>query len=197
MIPASYLAMLAEASYTSQATYERFDIHGIRTDRDGTPIVTFRGTNDAIALWRDLCAVGLATFDHPELGPIHADIFDGVMQVFEAIDHDLGDAPAIFNGHSKGGLEAQYAAALRRLRGRPVAGIWTLGAPRGGSLKGLLLDAPGADFRHGHDPIPELPSWLGHPRPTTPLAEGKPPPILDFFKICDHRIASYRAALPA
>jgi hypothetical protein len=55
----------------------------------------------------------------------------------------------------------------------------------------------GADYRHGRDPVPEVPSWLLHPRGLFEIGESRPRYFLDFLSIADHLMGGYRAALAA
>lgn len=171
MIPAPVMAKLAKDAYRSPATYENADVHATLAMVDGVTIITFRGSNDIVAWWRDFLVFGADTFSHHELGPVHAGIYGDVMQIFDMIERDVGDAPVSACGHSKGAGEAQIYVAERLIRKRPVTQLTTFGAPRIGALNGLLVPVVGDDFADWRDPVPEVPIWLAHPRPRTYVGE--------------------------
>jgi hypothetical protein len=194
-VPVSYLAMLAESSYSSAATWERADVHAARTIVRDVNVITFRGSKSLIDWWRDFQVFDGNSFDHPELGIVHGGILGDVLQVFDQIEQDVGDAPVVFNGHSKGGGEAQDAAALRLLRRRPVLGLWTYGAPHVGALKGVISALPGRDFRHAGDPVPTVSDVLGIPRTQTEIGARSDESIAD--ELADHAISGYRRVIEA
>lgn len=186
-------ARLCADAYLTPFTWERNDVHATLRKVDGLNVVTFMGSKNLIDFWRDIQVIGDDGFNHPELGPVHSAFYRDVDEIFHEIQATLGDEPAWFNGHSKGGGEAQIAAARRKLSGKPVAGISTYGAPRIGRLNGLILGYPGFDNINAQDPVPDFPTWLPHPRDTRTVGSFTLRDILN--PISDHFIASYEAVV--
>jgi len=187
------LCGLAQAAYSTPATFVAGgDVHAAVSDHDGLTVISFRGTvpEDWEDWFRDLAA--WPRRDHPRLGPCH----DGFLSGAEAILPQLAPVltpsrPFALTGHSLGGALAIATAALLIDNGLTPARLTTFGAPRVGMALGpLLAPIPGCRFRHGDDPVPEVPSWpYLNDRPWTTI--GRPSPI----PIDDHMIAGYLAAL--
>ncbi|HTC17943.1 MAG TPA: hypothetical protein VK690_02400, partial [Stellaceae bacterium] len=79
--------------------------------------------------------------------------------------------------------------------GRPPVSMTTFGMPRPAflTLRRLIRGVPGTDYRHGLDPVTDVPIGFLHPRTLTQLGAERP----TFNPLADHFIAAYRAALAA
>lgn len=187
------LADLALASYDLPATIETADIHALIRDVDGITYVSPRGTNPhhLIDLMRDAGA-GVTRAD-PILGDADETLLADAEQLAWRILPRIKGAWA-GGAHSKGAAELLYLAAIMAYLGRPPLRIAAFEPPRVGLLGGLVDPAWCALYRHGEDPITELPPWRVHPLPLTALAWVGPRPLdpLDY-----HAMAGVRAAVAA
>jgi hypothetical protein len=193
MIPDLQMLDLAQAAYVGKPTIlAAADCYPYLTVVDNTAVWAFRGTNprDIRDVLTDCDAVPV---EHPQLGTCHPGFQRDVSAVIEEILRLAGDRPLAFCGHSKGAAEAADAAALCEARGRPVCQLTTFGMPRPGALNGWLTSVPGSDFWNGDDPVPDLPTWLPHPRSMVRI--GRPAWKLDV--IDDHILTAYRVSLLA
>jgi hypothetical protein len=188
------LAELAEAAYCDTPRWTKGDAFVCLSEVDGFQVVAFRGTEpehladllhdaDALPAW------------HPQLGRCHAGFLGNVLGVASAImDRTEGDG-VILTGHSKGAAEAALFCGLLVAACRPPVSMSTFGMPRPAflTLQRLIGGIPGTDYRHGCDPITDVPIGFQHPRTLTQLGEKRP----TFNPLADHFIAAYRAALTA
>jgi predicted lipase len=187
------LCSAAAAAYTIPATIFVSDVHAVITMVDGISTVAFRGTvpSSWTDWFRDFAAWPNRIADHPALGFCH----DGFISGAEAILPQLNAAlsgPYVLTGHSLGGALAIAAGALLTDCGRPPLRLTTFGAPRVGmNLTKILMTIEGSRYRHGSDPIPEVPSWpYLNDRPWTHIGQAN---HLD--PIGDHAVSRYALAL--
>lgn len=141
-------------------------------DEPECPTVIFEGTRPAkLADWlRDIEAAA-STID-PKLGPVHSGFLGDVLAVIFPIFRELKGKPVAFGGHSKGGSEAEIAAAIWSEAGETVARVTAFEPARVGLLGGIVAGLPGISTHIAPaiglgDPVPDVPSWLPHPRPLT------------------------------
>lgn len=182
------LAGLAAGAYAVPASYAAGDVAAVRTGN----VVAFRGTRpDALADWlRDLDAVPV--YDQV-LGYCHRGFIDGARATLPLILADRA-VPLLLVGHSLGGALALLTAALLLAERRPVLGVATFGAPRaaGGRLRAALMETTVRQYRHGDDPVTEVPFLpLVFEHPTQLIAIGQP----SVDPLTDHAISGYLAAL--
>lgn len=201
------LALACEATYDGRPqTWGNAEVHVfLSAASDGTQILAFKGTSDAIDWLVDFEAVPLDKrgFQHESLGYVHLGWWQDVDAVadrlIEWVDGTQHTAPIACTGHSKGAGEALIFAALAITRGIRWSRVSTFGTPHPGALNGLVTSALGCDYRNRIDPIPLLPWYLGRPRPLTeveaPLPQYQAPNMPGF--VTDHAIQNYIAALQA
>ena len=191
-------ARLSDEIYdlTIPKTYVDEDIAVTRTmmvDHLGNPVQVYscRGTTrDARDWWLDFTSIPQLDF---ELGWIAQGFGAGTNLIWPLIYRDIDPAiPAIFVGHSLGGVMAILLAAKAALRGLRIYHVCTFGAPRGGSRKLRTILRPYAidQFRYGNDPVPRVP-WVPflyyHQRAWQKIGI----PLLDPFSC--HHMAGYYA----
>ena len=189
------LCSAAQSAYSTPATFiAGGDVHAVVTDHDGLTVVAFRGT--VPTSWddwfRDFAAWPYRIAEHPHLGLCHEGFLRGAVDILPQLTSVLSAAkPFVLTGHSLGGALAIAAAALLVDGGLSPAHLTTFGAPRVGMALGpLLAQIEGRRFRHGDDPVPEVPSWpYLTDRPWTAIGS----PALN--PIDDHEISGYAAAL--
>lgn len=192
------LCAAATAAYSTPATFASQDVHAVVSETDGVMIIAFRGT--VPTSWedwfRDAAAWPTRLVDHPVLGPCH----DGFATGADALLHQIRgaisrDKPYMLTGHSLGGALAIAEAGLLIDCGLAPVCLTTFGAPRVGMapLARLLAPLAGTRFRHGADPVPEVPCWpYLNDRPWTHIGVAD-----ETNPIADHDIAAYAAALAA
>lgn len=188
------LCAAASAAYAQPSTLAVSDVHVVISEVDGIRVVAFRGT--VPTSWqdwfRDFAAWPTHVMDHLSLGCCH----DGFVTGAEAILPQLRamlNGPYVLTGHSLGGALAIAAGALLTDCGCPPLKLTTFGAPRVGmgDLAKVLKGIPGTRWRHGADPVPEVPSWpYLADRLLTPVGAAN---HLD--PIGDHAISRYAMAL--
>ena len=188
------LCAAAAAAYVSPATFAVSDIHAVVTSIGGLIVVAFRGT--VPTSWRDwfrdIDAVPTPVMDHPRLGYCHRGFMSGAEAILPLLLPIL-TGPFCLTGHSLGGALAVSAAALMTDLGRPPVVLTTFGAARvgiGARLAELLVGVPGRSYRHGSDPVVEVPIWpFRHHRALTDIG------VAEIDAIADHAISAYAAAL--
>jgi triacylglycerol lipase len=191
------LCAAALAAYSTPATFAFQDVHAVMTETDGVAIIAFRGT--VPSSWedwfRDCAAWPTRLIDHPIIGPCHSGFADGADALLDRLRGVLSrDKPYMLTGHSLGGALAIAAGALLCDCGLPPTCLTTFGAPRVGMgpLAGILTPITGHRYRHGEDPVPEVPTWpYLTDRAWTRIGTPGPDPI------ADHAIAQYMLALEA
>src|SRR5690349_8469481 len=155
------LCAAAAAAYTQAATMAVGDVHVVITQVDNVTIVAFRGTvpTSWMDWFRDFYAWPERLTDHPALGFCHDGFVSGADAILPKLSLAL-TGPYMLTGHSLGGALAIAAGALLTDSGKPPLRLTTFGAPRVGfSLTKILISIDGARYRHGADPVPEVPSW--------------------------------------
>ena len=192
------LAEICSRAYTMTPTWQAADAHVCRFVAAGAIILAWRGTDPrSLADWlHDLDAVPA---EDAALGCCHAGFLRDMQAVAPPIMDALARAkpsvPIVVTGHSKGAAEALLFSAFLCASGRTPAKVVTFGSPRIGLLNtrlpALLAGVEGSDFRHGADPVPDLPLGFTHPRVLTQLGLAGPDAL------ADHSILAYRAALAA
>jgi hypothetical protein len=193
MISDADLAGLAALAYTAPPTWWQGDVHACWTRVPGATVVAFRGTvPDDMADWlRDIDAWPDFV---PGLGYCHAGFADGVKAIWGGLSVGLRDEPrVVLTGHSLGGALAIIAAGMLAVSGSPPAALVTFGAPRAGleKLADALRAVPVRQYRNGHDPVPEVPSFFQHVRRLCSVGTPALDPLLD------HEIACYQVAVAA
>jgi predicted lipase len=187
------LCAAAAAAYTQAATIVVGDVHAVITTTDGITTVAFRGTVPTSWLdwFRDFAAWPDRIADHPSVGCCHAGFITGAEAILPTLNAAL-TGPYVLTGHSLGGALAIAAGALLTDCGKPPLRLTTFGAPRVGfGLTKVLAPIDGVRYRHGLDPIPEVPSWpYLNDRPWTHIGQAN---HLD--PIGDHAISRYALAL--
>jgi hypothetical protein len=189
------LCALALAAYATPATFiAAGDVHAVVTQRLGTTVIAFRGT--VPTSWedwfRDFAAWPDRVTNHTSLGRCHDGFITGAEAILQQLRGILSPSrPFALTGHSLGGALAIATGALLVDCGLVPTRLTTFGAPRVGmSLTGILARVEGRRFRHGDDPVPEVPSWpYQNDRSWTRIGEPTVNPI------DDHMIAGYLAAL--
>ena len=200
MTPATYARLCAEA-YTAQLDFSAGGIaQGIIRDTEDGRCVAFQGTQDFDQMLTD---IDVGTIHIPGMGDVHRGFLMAARSVSIRVGVALEGKPAIITGHSLGGALAIVLAALRCLGGHPPKAVMTFGAPRvsiGQTMAALFAkwSVPIMMYRHGADPVPEVPLNLGlvadwrHPVNLTQLGESGGLPDLE-----DHRITGYVSGLSA
>ena len=191
-----WLCGAAQSAYSTPATFlAGGDVHAIVTDHDGLTVVSFRGT--VPSSWhdwfRDFAAWPHTDVTHPQLGRCHEGFLSGALAMLPLLQPVLPVAmPYALTGHSLGGALAIAMAGLMQSLGNPPLRLTTFGAPRvgGAKLSNLLGPIRGLRFRHGDDPVPEVPEWP-YVNDRDWAVIGTPGPV----RIDDHMIAGYLAAL--
>lgn len=193
-------AEICAAAYdpAAPAVIERGDVKVIRRELPGLVAYATRGTRitNLEDVRRDLDCLPV---EYPGLGHLHDGFARGALLVLDELAAAIAGEtlPVWLLGHSLGAAMALDQAAMLQLRSIAVAGAVTFGCPRPGfsTLRALLQDLPGWDFRHGDDPITEIPPGFWHARPTmVPLGRVAIGDILD--PLHDHYEAGYIAAAP-
>jgi hypothetical protein len=190
------LCAAAAASYSTTASVEVGDVHAVLTLLGGLTVVAFRGT--VPTSWedwfRDFSAWPARVVDHPTLGLCHDGFVMGAEAILPLLQPKLS-GPYVLTGHSLGGALAIALGALMTDCGRPPLRLTTFGAPRVGMkmLAAKLALVRGTRYRHGADPVPEVPSWpYLNDRSWTAIGEAN-----DFDPIGDHAISRYALSLAA
>jgi hypothetical protein len=201
MISDHGLALIAARAYSVPATFSIGDAHVlVVTDADpDAVIIAFRGTDPACLL--DVVADLRAAPSHDaDLGWLHGGFLWDIHCAFDRVIAAIGGRPVILTGHSKGAAEATGTAAKLKARGVPVLKLTVFGCPRMGfealGCQGLLNQVakiPGTSYRHGRDPVTEVPGLLVPARPNVPIGET----VNSIDKIPDHAMDRYIAALAA
>lgn len=189
------LCGMAQAAYATPATFiAGGDVHAVVSRGLGPTIIAFRGTvPTSWGDWfRDFAAWPDRVTNHPSLGLCHDGFITGAEAILQQLRGILSPSqPFALTGHSLGGALAIATGALLVDCGLVPSRLTTFGAPRVGmSLNKVLGNVDGRRFRHGDDPVPEVPSWpYLNDRGWTRIGEPAVNPI------DDHRIAGYVAAL--
>lgn len=136
---------------------------------NGVDHFNFQGTIDT-AEWcnRNLDAIGLESFEHPDFGLLHDGFARGALAMVPKIASRLAESNVktfTIGGHSKGAGEAQVAAAeLKRLGLLPSA-VYLFEPPRAGTatLRAYLSDLAMYGTKtfndDGADLVTEVPEW--------------------------------------
>jgi hypothetical protein len=180
MISDLALAFYATDAYNTQAIYTA-------TDTPEGVVIAFRGTEYPADALKDIDAFPVRLVG---LGLVPRGFANNVGSVFADVLARIASSPYFMTGHSLGGASALICAARLALVKRPPVRLTTFGSACPGALGGVLAGQLGTDYRHGDDPITEVPWLYGRPRPLTPLGAGLNGPALR-----DHFMAGYRAAM--
>lgn len=191
MIQAAVLCALCADAYVQPPAWQDpgSDIRALRADRDGLTVVAVPGTQNLEDALRD--AHCLPRLD-ADLGWCPAGFLGEALRLLELIAEDLAGTRLVLTGHSLGGAVAILIAGKLAARGRPPLGVTTFGAPRTGfgRLARATAGLPMTLYRHGNDPVPDLPPLFRHPRAPTPIGTALADPLSCHF------LAGYAAALP-
>jgi hypothetical protein len=194
MISDHDLALIAKRAYSEPATLSIGDAHVLvveGADPDAV-VIAFRGTNPT-KVYDILADVQAVPSRDPDMEWVHGGFLWDINCVFDRVLTAIGTWPVILTGHSKGAGEATLMAARLRARGFEVRKLSVFGCPRLGfkPLRDLVAMIPGTSYRHGADPVTQMPAILKPARPN--VAIGTPTIGLD--PIPDHAIDRYIAAL--
>lgn len=161
--------------------------------------VIFEGTRPGYACdWARDALAAFETRSDPAFGDMALGFWEDVVSVIFRMYAEIPtEAVVNFGGHSKGGSEAEMAAAVWKYSGRKLGRVTALEPARVGTLGGLIADAPGIStwVKSGllFDLVPEAPRWLPHPRPVTELHTSRL--ILNPLEL--HELATVEAAMDA
>jgi hypothetical protein len=189
------LCQASLAAYSAPASFVVSDVHVVVSTTHDLTVIAFRGT--VPTSWqdwfRDFAAWPEQLLDHPSLGPCHAGFVSGAEDILPKVRPILWPSrPFAVTGHSLGGALAIAAGAMLMDCGLIPARVTTFGAPRVGMAKlaEKLRQIPGRRYRHGDDPVPEVPTWpYLTDRGWTRIGDPGPDPI------GDHAIEKYFEAL--
>ena len=183
MITDNSLASLCRLAYTDTPDIVVADAKVRVFETPGCTVFAFRGTDpDCVADW--LADIDSDAVEAPGLGSVHRGFYRDALAVWGPLSQRVR-GPFVLTGHSKGAAEAAVVAALLTLNGKPPARLTTFGMPRPGTLAGTLDTVPGSDYAHAGDPVPEVPTWLPHPRKMTVIGSAS----IDLLS--NHSINSY------
>lgn len=190
------LCRASVSAYSAPATFiADGDVHAVVTARGDLTVIALQGTvpTDWRDWFRDFAAWPELLIDHPSLGPCHAGFVSGAEAILQQVRGVVSQSrPFAVTGHSKGGALAIATGALLMDCGLMPLRVTTFGAPRVGMapLAEILSKAPGRRYRHGDDPVPEVPCWpYRNDRGWTRLGD----PGLD--PIEDHEVQRYLDAM--
>lgn len=92
---------------------------GIEILPDGTQLVAFEGSHDALDWWRNF---QICRMQHPRLGAIDAGLYAGIPAALPKIKGLIDKTkPVLISGHSRGGSNAIYTGAELLLDGYQVS----------------------------------------------------------------------------
>lgn len=195
MITDLHLAELSLAAYSTPATVETHDAHALITEEPDGLIIALRGTDPKklVDLWLDATAV--EDRDDPILGKTPESFLGDAEQLYWRISPKVKyNQPVYICGHSKGAAEANALAAMFVFAWRAPVRLTVFAPPQMGVLGGYVSALPGYAFRHGDDPITELPPGRSQPRSLTALPWVGPKPL---DKLDYHSMAGYLQAVQA
>lgn len=158
----------------------------------GQDALVFRGSATAEDWARDFIAVPVVDL---EVGLVHAGFVAGMDDLLAQVQYTL-KGPYVITGHSLGGARARIAAAKLLGRGFSVAQVCVFGSPKPGfgRLAAAFNGRPciHQSFRHGEDPVPNLPfgSMWKHTEPWQALPDVSPTKDLA-DDLLDHRVSNY------
>jgi len=158
----------------------------------GQDALVFRGSATAEDWARDFIAVPVVDL---EVGLVHAGFVAGLDDLLAQVQDKL-KGPFVVTGHSLGGARARIAGAKLLQRGFSVAQVCVFGSPKPGfgRLAAAYSGRPciHQSFRHGEDPVPNLPPgplWR-HPEPWQALPDVSAATDLA-DDLLDHRMSNY------
>lgn len=205
MIEDRYYAELCAATYAPNVVwaFQGPTFHATLTEEtDGTVTIACEGSKSQGDWEQDFTLLDGESFDHPDLGPIHAGFNHTTDECLNQIISTVNSRPVRLTGHSKGGAEAEVLAAKLRLHGVLVESLVTFGTPRwiiiGNTKPDALIPAAwGTSYRHFKDIVTEIPPDLyQHPktRPVVEVGTGTWRDMLDLQGM--HNINAYVEAVP-
>ena len=186
-------ALLAAEAYTAAPDIGRPDSASRAIVRH-TPaglVIAFRGSDDVDSWAHDLDAA--LTWVHG-VGPVHLGFWRAWTAMMADTISTIGATPVTLVGHSLGAALAVCAAISLELAGRPPLAVWGFEPPRIGptfAIAHFLSAVPIYLYRHGSDPVPDLPLGWQHAAPLTHI--GAPAEIMPDIR--DHYIERVIAAL--
>ncbi|MFZ0271014.1 MAG: hypothetical protein WAL34_04105 [Acidobacteriaceae bacterium] len=194
----SEYAVLCAAIYNPQSKWDKIwtgNGNGIFAGVFGNTVV-FRGSDCPLDWLRDFDAT---LYDHPELGPVHCGMMEGLDDFFAETAKLLGSSPDIC-GHSLGAAHAWLFAGLLARAGNNPSRIAVFGSPRPGcqQLRDILTPISKSSYRNGNDPVTDVPVFLpGFPyvEPCDFTQLDVPPATHDLLH--DHHIEQYVAGVEA
>lgn len=179
MIDDSYYAKLCAETYspTVQWAFAGAAFHATLTyETDGTLTIACEGSHSDTDWEADFTIFDEDSFDHPDLGPVHAGFNRTTDECLDQIISTINARPVRLTGHSKGGAEAEMLSAKLRLHGVLVESLVTFGTPRwviiGNKKPDALIPAAwGTSYRHFKDIVTEVPPELYQHPTTRPVVE--------------------------
>ena len=163
--------------------------------------IACRGSDSAMDWGDDGDVLDPDTFEHPDLGIIHAGFDRSTAECMPLILAAVTGLVVDLTGNSKGGAEAEMLAAKLSLAGVKVGRVVTFGAPRWTAqpfkLATLFAPISGIAYRHFKDRVTEVPPWpFDHPPTRQPVEIGTGT-FLDSLNVAGmHHMDGYIASLP-
>lgn len=161
MISDHDLCRAVAESYDVPPTVCVGDVRLVITRMPDYAIVAIPGTREtSTADWaRDMAAWPAVSKEHPLLGHCHDGCLRGAETVRLAFLAAVGVSPFVVAAHSLGAGIGVLLAAMLPV---PPLRLVTFGAMRasiGVAVPTILHDVPGVHYRHGGDPVVDLPGW--------------------------------------
>jgi hypothetical protein len=204
MISDRDLALLCAKTYDPRVTWTFAGptFHAILVETPDGPVIAIEGSKSIPDWFKDFDLIGHASFDHPELGPVHAGFNATSDECLDLIIAAVIGRDPIITGHSKGGVEGEMVSAKLAAKGIKTAKLSTFGTPKwvfpGNKKVAPLLPASliGTSYRHFKDIVPEEPEIYLHPvtRPIVEIGTGTLLERLDPAGM--HHIDGYIASMP-
>jgi hypothetical protein len=163
-------------------------------------VIAIEGSASLLDWADDFDIVGPTSYDHPDLGEVHAGFDRTTDECLPEIVRACGGRAVTITGHSKGGANAEMLAAKLFIAGLIVARLVTFGTPRwvkasNTKLPAFLSSTLGRSYRHTKDVVTEVPLGWAHPATRSPVEVGTG----TFRQLLDvewmHSIDNYAAAL--
>lgn len=158
-------------------------------DLDEQRVIALPGSECGLDWARDFCALQHDVVDHPDLGIVHAGMWQGMDEFWSVIKPYLIGGIVIC-AHSLGCAHAAFLAGLCATNGIPMQGLYLFAPPKCSYAPLRNLIAAHVKevhaYRNGSDPVPKVPI-------TIPLIENwvspadltyicfPPPDVFDWF----------------
>ena len=129
-------------------------------DIDGQRVIALSGSECAKDWARDFYAAKHSVIEHPDIGVVHAGMWEGMEEFFSVIkEYLIGDIVIVC--HSLGCAHASFLTGLCAVNGIPVMGLYLFAPPKCSyhtlaDLIALHVTHVKA-YRNGIDPVPIVP----------------------------------------